>query len=1360
MRHLLPHIIAEEFQQKKFEGTFAAFTLFVDVSGFTPMTASLMREGSEGAEVLVQILDSIFEPMVDAVYRHGGFISTFPGDAFSAMLPSISALPAVLATAEEILSIFARIGERSTKFGVFNLSVRTGISFGRVDWGIIGTGPRAFYFRGLALEGAASAKRNAKPGDIILDAAVVALSRQGEIEYVAAEAGFFKFIALHGNRPEIPPVPAKRSPLSEAVVEEFLPREVIDFHDAGEFRDVASVFIFFGGLTGTKELGRFVTLLLTRAAEFSGYVKEIEFTEGGVIPCFFGAPVAFENNTERAIDFILAIKHDIGNVPELSRMNMRVGVSYGRVFTGMIGGTQRQQYAVVGGNVNLAARLAAAAPWGEIHVTEQVSHQPGFRFSGRRTVAFKGIADPVATAVLVGVKQGGQERTSLSQTMVGRREELQKLMEVAAPILDGKFGGIVYIYGDPGVGKSQLADAFRRALEADHEVRWCICPSDQILHKSFNPFVAYLRGYFTQSFEVSAVKNRVAYERGMKRLIEEVAHHASDEHSATVGTIVAELERTTSILGALIGLNWSGSLYENLDAKGRYENTLHALKNFFIAESLLRPVVIQIEDGHWLDSDSAGVIVGLTRNIAAHPILLVVTSRYNDDGTLPRIELQEIPEWSLRLKNLSSEDCITLAEGEIGGIMSGGLREHLLEKTQGNPFFTQQMVLYFREHEMLEETRDGWALKLEATESMGLPETINAVLFARIDRLSQEVKDVVKAASVIGQEFEVMLLSAVLRNDITRHVKHAEERRIWGMIDELRYIFKHTLLRDTAYEMQLRARLRELHRLTAEAMEDLYADDLVHHLAEIAYHFEVAEVADKAIEYLKKGGDYAREQYQNQQAIALYDRLLALFKENPDQPGLNASVLLNKGSVLELIGKWSEAEEHYREALDRATQAKLVAEQAEAHGKLGELYRSRGKYDESLEELTKSHGLFKELGDQRGMSSTTGSIGIVYFYRGEFDRALECYNEQDVISHELGNRRGILAARSLMGIVYSARGEHERALDCFSETEAISRELGDRRGLAKTYGSMGNVYSDRREFDRALECFRVLETISRELGDRHWMSAAIGNMGNVYTSRGEYDRALECYRQDEAICRELGEQRGLGLVIGNMGNVYAQCGDYDRALENFQEMEKICRSVGDRRWLSLAIGNIGGVYAFRKEYDRALECFKEASEEHRAIGYRAGLVDWLEGSTRVMLGFALAEGDMPLYLPTYLPGATQSTWRTRAAERAREYAEECVAVAEEISKPDTLFSGRVLLARIHAVEGDTDGAAERLNQLLVDAVDDDQRAELSYWLWKLFRDESRGAEALRLYRLLVEKTPKHEYGERIDELEIISPINP
>jgi tetratricopeptide (TPR) repeat protein len=205
-------------------------------------------------------------------------------------------------------------------------------------------------------------------------------------------------------------------------------------------------------------------------------------------------------------------------------------------------------------------------------------------------------------------------------------------------------------------------------------------------------------------------------------------------------------------------------------------------------------------------------------------------------------------------------------------------------------------------------------------------------------------------------------------------------------------------------------------------------------------------------------------------------------------------------------------------------------------------------------------------------------------------------------------------------------------------------------------------------------------------------------------------------------------------------------------MECYVRQLEICEELGNRKGMMYAIGNMGDVHSDQGRYAEALEHYVRAIEGDRAIGYRSGILSWLEGIAGTLLKvLAGSAGEMPEYLIALLPGATSETWQGLLLQHARECTEECIAISDELSEPEEQFSSRILLGRIEAAEGHVDTGVERLDAMLVEATDDDQRAELHYWLWKL-GSAGHAAIALALYESLFAATPKHDYHKRIEEL--------
>jgi len=780
--HLVPHFIHDKHRANEFTGELMAATMFLDISGFTPMTQTLMQHGKAGAETLSDILNLVFQPVITAVYERGGYISGFAGDAFTAIFPqqedSHEHAMAMCLASQTIKETFAIHGLQQTPFGDFPLVVKMGLSHGYVEWGIIGDEKhRTYFFRGMGIDGCAGAEHHCRKGDIVLDHSLQMLLPSNAIMVSPINDHYDKLNAfnLDVTMPKYPiPSPYSTLPVS------FFHERLLKAKYQGEFKNVASVFISFKGVTNLEELNVFTTQVINSVDRFGGYFNRLDFGDkGGNILISFGAPIAYENTVERTLNFTSELQESLADSADLPNLSWRAGITCGSMYAGIVGIPLRCEYTTLGNSVNFSARLMMKAGWGQVLVAEDITDQSTFKFEHVGDFPYKGFSKPIPTYMFSGKKS--VEEKVFDKVMIGRQQELKRLIEAAQPIFEGKFAGVAYIYGEPGIGKSHLSFELSKALAERGEVRWFVGQVDQILQRAFNPFSYFMKRYFNQVPGDSHEKNKATFKKGFNQLIDKL--QILDKTSIVAPHLLSELKRIDSILGSLVGLRWDGSLYEMLDASTRHQNVLFAIKTLLLAESHVSPIVFELEDLHWLDESSHEALTILSRNISGYPIFIVVTSRYADDGSKPTLTLSdETPMETIDLNVLSESDLRLLAEVTLGNKIYDDLHQILLKRTQGNPFYAQQMLYYFQENGLIENKyiQGRKFLTVKETAIRELPSSINAILIARIDRLPQPVKDVVKAASVLGREFEDRIIAHMLQSDVTLEVKVGIQEQIWS----------------------------------------------------------------------------------------------------------------------------------------------------------------------------------------------------------------------------------------------------------------------------------------------------------------------------------------------------------------------------------------------------------------------------------------------------------------------------------------------------------------------------------------------------------------------------------------------------
>ena len=1348
MKHFLPHFIQENYRAGILEGHFDAFTMFVDLSGFTRLTDTLMKKGAEGAEELSVALNEIFQPTVRLVYQNGGFITCFAGDSFTAIFniqrdgseKNVEDTGCrVMATAIAAADRFERELKEGGSLADYNIGIKIGVSYGDVQWGIVGDRRKAFYFRGAPIDNCGNAQSKAGSLQVVGDSAFVQKISPRLLEAEEIEHGWFHLIPNAKIRAQkTPEMPVLPEPDPE-IMKYFLPEEVYNSNEQGEFRNVVSVFISFDGVDNHASLDHLATAVLDHSLNFGAYFKEIDFGDkGGLMLSIFGAPTSFENNVERALEYVSAIEDDLRSLKTLTGAHFRMGITSGIAFTGVIGSTERCQYAAVGARVNLAARLMAKADWGEVIADENIQKNRNFRFTSCGEGMFKGFEHPIPTYLLTGRSLSG--RAGFAGEYVGRAEELKSLVDFANPLREQRFAGLACIFGEAGIGKSRLSYELRRSLNEGLSLSWFNCQSDQILRKPFNPFIYFLKNYFEQSPENPAQVNAEKFDRNFL----ELQYELTQEKHPEADVVRREIARTESVLAALVGVNKAGGLWEQLDARGRYQNALAAMANLFVAEAILQPVVIELEDTHWYDDMSKEFLAQFVRRAQAYPIFLLASSRYEDDGSkaypIRPALLKEVgaSEIEVDLNFLSPVDIRSFAESKLGGAIHDELFELLQRMTQGNPFYVEQMADYFMEGDMLETQNGQIQLK---NRDVQISDSVKQIMMSRIDRLSGLVKETVKAAAVIGREFELPVLSAVmarqedfarrngdLDNVLREQVQTAEKWQIWHAMNELRYIFRHSLLREAAYDMQLRTRLRELHYLIAEAIEHLYPNS-EERFVDLAFHYEQAESEKKTDKYLEKAARYAQRNFQNRQALKFYGKLLQHLNHTSKKSKKRIKILLRKGSVHELIGQWEEAEADYQDALERSKALNDWYLIGRANRRMGQLLMLRGNYAEAKKHLDVAITCFELAHDQIGIAKTYGNLGTFFFRQGSYESAKSWFSKSIEINRSIQRDAENASIVATLGLIFMNQGHYDEGVRWLEEQLAVSERAQDKQGLTTLYTNLGIIYLEKNSLDSALLCLEKGLAFSEELGNKLTMTICIGCIGSVWEKKGDYDKAMQNFDRDLVLAQEMGDKQGIAIAYGLIGDLLSVMGAFERSTTCIEENLRLSRELNYKKGIAKALNTLGDNWFYLGDYQRAIGYYNEAIEYSREMG------------NRLVLGYSLIEkGQVHLMVDEISP--------------ARQLLEEGRDIALSLGNSDLTFESSILRARIFIVEGNRPEALRQLTQLLNMVRNEREEAAVHFELRRVADNPTpHHNRALALYRAMYARTPQHIYKVRLEELE-------
>ncbi|MGD8806057.1 MAG: AAA family ATPase, partial [Chloroflexota bacterium] len=1002
-----------------------------------------------------------------------------------------------------------------------------------------------YYFEGPAIDGSAQAEHAAPAGEIICTTNLYAYADSLlAVEGLAGDGDLCRVLALGQGAPG--GLPVSRPPFDEEAMSRFFPAEIVRQERSGEFRQVLSVFINLPTVRTEDQLDIFVRSVFNLQDKYGGLFNRVDFGDkGSNLLMFWGAPVTYENDVDRALNFILDLQAKT-SIP------INAGVTYRIAHAGFVGSPLREEYTCYGRGTNLAARFMTTASRGEIWLDEHAARLAEKRFDieYEGQLAFKGFAEKQKVFVLFEAKEDGE--TFYDRPMVGRHVEMDALTDFVEPLWRGQPTGVMIIWGEPGMGKSRLVHEFSQSdVIKEAGALWALCQSDEILRESFNPFRYWLKRYFNQSATQSELRNKRSFNRRLDGLIA----NTEDESLAT------ELDRTRSFLGATLDLFWPDSLYAGLDAPGRYENTILGLLALIQAESLRQPLIVQLEDMHWIDEASREFVIRLadamkTDSGHTYPIALIATSRHEGPGC-PLAEGEECQE--IDLAQLSRESLRDLALSILGGLIAEPLLDLIEDRAEGNPFFAEQIVRYLVESDLLAEGLQGWQMKHEKRRL--LPADVRSVLIARLDRLAQEVKDVVQTAAVLGREFEVALLIRMLHNDQQTWdcINAAEEAAVWSALNQMRYIFKHALLRETAYRMQVRARRQALHRLATQALETLYADDLAHHYTELAYHSEHAGLAAAAADYYLKAAKQAISRGTLADALNYLDQAEALAPE--DQTETRWNVLVQQASALGMLGNPEGNKEKARKALSLSQAMGDDEKVAEAHLLLGDAARLMGDDQAALTEFDAGLAASRRIGTRvmeallLGIKTATlnrlgrteeaaivakdalaladdldnetvlvrilTNAANLYIGVGDNGQAAELLTRQVEINRRQGNQVGLAYGLLNLGYNQQMLGQYELAKAAISESLQVTMTMGAARLSAYNRLNLGLAEIRVRQLDSARREIEEARQALIEVDDRFGIAASHSYLGMALESDGQPEQAAASYEIAEQMMAEL-----------------------------------------------------------------------------------------------------------------------------------------------------------------------------------------------------------------------------------------------
>jgi class 3 adenylate cyclase/tetratricopeptide (TPR) repeat protein len=1135
---------------REVDGTLA----FVDISGFTAMSERLSGLGRAGAEEVTEVMNATFAALLAVAYAQGGGLLKFGGDALLLLYEGDDHAPRAARAAFEMRRTLRAIGRPKTSAGAIQLKMHAGLHSGRFQFFLVGSSHRELLVAGPAASRTVDMEAASEAGEILLSAETAALLGD---EALSEEHGSGRLLrASPVVRGTVEPLPNVEGVALEVAVPAPLRAQLLEVGPLeGEHRSAAIAFVRFGGTdeiiategpeAAAEALDQLVQIVQAEAA-----AHEVTFLEsdvdrdGGRIILVSGAPQTFGDDEQRMLRTVRAIVDAAVPLP------VHIGVSEGRVFAGQVGASFRRTYTVLGDTAALAARLMARAGEDEIWVSAGALARGGGSFESTELepLVLKGKSEPVQAYVLgellAETERVGPADEQEQLPFFDRERERAVLGASVAPVRMG-FGTLVELVGEPGIGKSRLAQELRESC-ADMQQIELRCEQYES-STPYYPFRPFLRSLLDVHLNGGGEHNRAALGERLQE-------------------IDAELVPWAPLLAAPLDVEVASTPeVDDLDSSF-WRARLHGVMGTLLGHLLDSPTLIVFDDVHWMDDASSELLRYLGTQLPTRPWLACTTRRPGEDGFAAAAGTPPLPALTLRLEPLPEDDARALAIAAAG---DRRLAEEevaaLMERAAGNPLFLRELASVGEKTHQAED----------------LPETVESLVATRIDQLAPGDRALLRWASVLGVSFSASLIAEVLEDDPLVAAGSDAWDRLGDFVERDPDIpgafrFRHTLIRDAAYEGLSYKRRRELHASVAEVIER-HQEGRTDEAAELlSLHYANAGRWEEAWHYALAAAKAAREIYANVDAGRFYERALDVSGHlRTLQPREIEAAWRGLGEVRDAAGDYHGALEAMKQSLrllkdDPVAQARIHEARALARSRLGQ-------YSEALRDITVGLNRISalEAADANDVAhNLLARRAQIQLHQGRPREAIETALRVVEEAEPLGPSIALARAYSALEGGYLDIGQPELAI--FEEKAvAMFRSLGATRSAAVAEMNLGVKEYAQGRWREATALYGNARSEFERVGDTTQAAHAGANLGEVLIGRRMFDEAEAVLNDADAMLREAGYHLAAMFTEIQLARLAIEKGDLARAVETLTGLVDEARASGEvgyafDAWIHLA----------------------------------------------------------------------------------------------------------------------------------------------------------------------------------------------
>ncbi|MEO0234948.1 MAG: tetratricopeptide repeat protein [candidate division WOR-3 bacterium] len=1169
MRNLVPSFIIDKLNSNLTRGNFFGYVVSGDIENFTPMVENLMKKDKEGAEILGNILNRTLGNVTDIIYKNNGFITSFSGDAFTAIFSDEKSFVNVLQVSKQILDIFSNLNRK----GGVKLNIRLGISSGNIDWAIFNNERSIYYFRGCGINSAIRIQHGNESSVIKVDKNLIEKIDKNFIKEIKDEYFIVDDQKLEPSKnlnEKIEIIPFK------SLNSKFFPEIISDLKIEGEFRKVIPIFINFPFDLDDEKLDLFLKILDENSKNYNAYLNKVEFGDkGGMALLIFGAPYTQEDMVERAILCSTGIFNHLNE----KGIKVTIGLDYGTTYSGFIGSTFWQEYTVIGDIVNTSARIATLNKF-SVMISERLAGETKrVEFSDETEISLKGKEKKIKVLTVKNITP--KKNFDFISPFIERKNVTEKLEKFLKNIDQKRITGIVNISGESGTGKTRIS--FELFSKLGYEPLYTT--ADPIIKE---PMMS-IKNLFANIIGINTFDKEIKRKEILKKFSQDFEKFYEIEN-----------ERLYSFL--LYFFNHDETyLIKNLPAREKLEGTFFTLKNILFKNIKDKKIALIFDDFMWADQETVDFINYLLRDQYEFKGVPFVFLYREENENIRRLKKLGFESIVIKLENFNFENVKTFLQNFFKSEISKELLNTLWQKSEGNPLFLEQLSVHLVNNGLL-INKDGM-ISLKETE-YEIPSNIDRLIVSRLDSLSAITRDGVQKASIIGKEFEIILLSFLIeKKHLNKILSEAEKNKIITIISDKTALFRHILLYEITYKMQFKKVVEKLHRRIGELYETLFKENLINYYETLYYHFSKANVKNKAIYYLKKSIEKDISSFSNENAIKLIDQYLQ-YRIKKDEKIL---FTIKKAEILSHIGKYKDSIKEYKKIL-REQNLKSKTKAIVLKG-IGNSFWAMGDYKKALSEYKKSLKIVNTLKDNKEIADIYEKIGIVYYNRGDYLKSKEMFNiALKYAKKDIEKRFSIY---SNLGLLLYRQGNYEKAMEYYTRSLDYAKKNNNLSDQALFHLRIGLIHYEKQEYDKALKNYFVSLDLNRKTGNRRNEGVTLGNIGTVYNEMGETDKALDYLFKALQIDKEINNLENESIILGNIANIYGSKEDWESSLKYYKEALEVDRKIGSKWSEAIDLGNIGQLFKLQKKYKEADEYFKKCIKIIKEMNARYPLSHFL-----------------------------------------------------------------------------------------------------------------------------------------------------